>query len=104
MTTTQTGTPFTPTHDDMNATYNGIGVTEFEEGDAIALTSDPQLALSVFQEHLRAQDDDTADDDLDINIRRVTFRRPPENDDYTWYVDDRTTDDPHTITVAWLEV
>ena len=104
MTIDQLDTPFIPTRDDMTAIYNGIGVTQLDEGDVIVLTNDSQDALDAFTAHCRAHGYTPTDDELDcISIRYVVFTRPSD-DESTWVVTPASPNEwrPTTI-VAWFE-
>ena len=105
MNTAQLDTPFVPTREDMGAIYNGVGVTEFDTGEVIALTADRHDATGAFLAHFKGQGNTSISaDDLDISMAFVVFIRHDENDEDAWEVQHAGENEQRpTTVVAWLE-
>lgn len=105
---------FAPTAEQMETAYYGVLITQLEDGDMVALTSDKRHALGAFNaysrnnlgwENLADDKDVTAAEMLpDLEIRWVTFEWAPEDGECDWYIRDAAEGDEQAIAVVWLVI
>jgi hypothetical protein len=78
---------FHPTAVDFaNVQYDGIPLAELDDGDMVALTPDPALAVAAINAHLRQKgaDDEVTKDD--VTLRWAYFEWEPPDADHPWTV------------------
>jgi hypothetical protein len=99
---------FYPTSDDLGFEYDGVPIGEFEDGDVIALTTDPAkaaAAINRFDREMAGEayyDPEFAVTARDVELRWAYFEWQPEDAECQWLVHWATAADDKAIQLHYL--